>query len=170
MSLKYLQVKQNDKLLDQPKLLVEGVDFDMIWENALWKLNNNIRPFWSFINPLKKEVLNVFATDIDYDFGDLIANISDCYKQKPLLEIDGFCEFRLMMSNCGSKENPIVTHDSLGFFVFDGYCLHLIGGSYSYELQHKNKRYDWGSYIFTPENKIEYPELYEQAINKLNQN
>jgi hypothetical protein len=94
--------------------------------------------------------------------GDILCNLSDCFQQRQLIEIDGFGEFNILVSkthldkpylyNFKSKllyepfDKPVRIHETM--FYDD--CIN--NGS-----------------IFTSENQLKYPELYKQALKIINQ-
>jgi hypothetical protein len=128
----FLQIKNTTD--EKPKTLEMGVDFNHI---------RQVQDYPAFLcNDSKKH--NGF---------DKVCNLSDCFQSRPLIEIDGFCEFNIYIVNNNVNSVVLCTwSDYFLAFTFSGFryddrCLYTNLGS-----------------IFKPENKAKYPELYQQAI------
>jgi hypothetical protein len=97
--------------------------------------------------------------------GVIIAYFSDCYQSRPLIEIDGLCEFEIYQtSECNECEKELVTMNdfnlcSLTDFNEIGESSFTIIPDYYVRL---------GS-IFLPENQLKYPELYQEALEVINE-
>jgi hypothetical protein len=125
--MKFLQIKYQKQKIN-PKILEMGVDFNHI---------RQVEDYPAFLcNDSKKH--NGF---------DKICNLSDCYQSRPLIEIDGFCEFDVVTDTYNVEVQTI----------------------YSLPETIKNRRdlINLGS-IFKKENQEKYPELYQGALKIIN--
>jgi hypothetical protein len=118
--MKLLKIKNKE-------LLKMGVDFDIIDGSYLFK---------SCI--IQEEINGDCTLECTY-----ICKIEDCYKSRPLIEIDGLCEFDV---------------------IKDGNTLLLFGENNRY-----NSHFSYISLgsIFLPENQKKYPEILKSAMQKL---
>jgi hypothetical protein len=137
--MKYLQTRENRKEIE-PKLLEMGVDFSSI------QCYNN-------------EII------INYN-GDDICLLPDCYQSRPLIEIDGFCEFDVI-------EDKWEDGSYFNLFLLDDYRLMFVnikGGRSGLSREYKKAfKYESIGSIFNSENKVNYPELYEEALKIINE-
>ena len=141
-SMKFLQIKQDGLLLETPRILEIDAEFDMIFDGALYAIG----------------YADLFAQLSN----SKVCDISDCYKSKPLIEIDGYTEFDVIEfdpKEWGSTSNNDNIH--LCYFSYEE-ADWLWGGGSTH-----NADGDWrtniGS-IFIPENKLKYPKLYQKAL------
>ncbi len=134
-NMKFLQIKKDGGLIP-PKVLEMGVDFDMIDSFGLIKTN--------FHKYRKGDSLII----------QRIVKLSDCYQARPLIEIDGFCEFDIYIVN-GDVNNAALCRCSDYFlaFIFNGF-------RYDPRCKFENI----GS-IFDPGNQAKYPKLYQEALD-----
>jgi hypothetical protein len=97
---------------------------------------------------------------------DTIVFINDCYQSRPLIEINGLCEFEIYQtSECNECEKELVTMNDFNLcFLSDfneiGESSFTIIPEYYVNL---------GS-IFTLENQLKYTELYKEALGVINEN
>jgi len=134
--MKVLQIKK-DGVLIPPKVLESGVDFDTL------RYCSKDYQYLTFI-----------------DGGlDCIVNLSDCFQSRPLIEIDGFCEFNLYMINA-SDENIVLCTFNQNFYCFD-----FNGFRYDDRCTFTKL----GS-IFDPKNQAKYPEIYQEALKLITNN
>jgi hypothetical protein len=139
----FLQI-QKDGILIPPKTLEMGVDFDTVRCSS-------------------KD--NQYLTFIDGGL-DCIVNLSDCFQSRPLLEIDGYCEFDLVFYR-SDKEPMLILFDKDASLKIFGYSkknqFYPI-----YSLTFQSRQHDTfvsRRSIFKPENQTKYPELYQGALN-----
>jgi hypothetical protein len=137
--MKFLQIKNTEN--GEPSVLESFKDFDLISDNALIVCLSKYDGGRSFYE--NKEV-----------YFKRICLLDDCYKSRPLIEIDGYCEFDILNYSI-SAEIPII-HLIKAKTIFSH-----IRSKYSFE--------NLGS-IFLPENKEKYPELYQEALRIINNN
>jgi hypothetical protein len=157
--MKYLQINKIDGELN-PKLLEMGVDFDMIFENYLLKSTSD------YGGEIKDGKSGDYAL-IEHDT-DIVALISDCYQSRPLIEINGFCEFDIIFypdedGFVYPKPLLVILHKKelkYGSFFEDGFFDYTSFSDFKYKKA--------GS-IFTEENTVKYSKLYEEAIKIINQ-
>jgi hypothetical protein len=167
----YLQTHENNILLEIPKSLVMGVDFDLI-------LDSHHLP--------NSKLCKLNCVDFDDEDSaiiriEYICNLSDCYNQRPLIEIDGFYQFDVvftMKRRIVSKVEGSVHWSPLGYKDFE--CIYFVDYTdteeYSDGYRSKGRFLDTivedrnlGS-IFTLENSQKYPELYKEALEIINPN
>ena len=89
--------------------------------------------------------------------------IDDCYQSRPLIEIDGFCEFDVVSDTCGNSELDDEDNFMLltfGWGTFNTSKYSPCNNTTFLELK------SHGS-IFLPENQKKYPELYAKALSLL---
>jgi hypothetical protein len=142
--MKYLQTRENGKEIE-PKLLEMGVDFMHICTYCLCNITGS--PFIEM---------------------DRICNLSDCYQSRPLIEINGFCEFDIIFypdedGFVYPRPLLVILHKKelkYGSFFEDGF--------YDY-TSFSDFKYKKAGSIFTEENKVNYPELYEEALKIINE-
>jgi hypothetical protein len=154
--LKYLQIHENAKEIE-PKLLEIGVDFMQI---------HTARDFVNL----------TIITGFDHK---VICYVKDTYQSRPLIEIDGFCEFDVVLI----KKTGYYTENLVRLICLRRMGFNLIPETgdlryctpYAlYEIDFDNKEIvkpnteNFGS-IFSPENKSKYPKLYEEALKIINQ-
>jgi hypothetical protein len=185
----FLQTHQNNTLLETPKLLVMEVDFDFIFESRLYKsykTKDSNLSHEDLVNIENSEVYQSYLqlNSLYSEIGDFVANISDCYNSRPLIKIDGFCEFdvivhqkydntrMLISSDFATKEKLGIWNDSLFSTInkSDNYNIRYSGDDIIDSGWQKDNRWDenQGS-IFSPENSQKYPELYKQALEIITQ-
>jgi hypothetical protein len=101
-----------------------------------------------------------------------ICLLSDTYQSRPLLEIDGFCEFDVLVSYEDNQEYSYLV-------VVNNGALRIADYSGAFVVYHHLDD-EWvrdcglhsfmsvGS-IFLPKNQARYPELYQKTIKLINQ-
>jgi hypothetical protein len=143
---KYLQTTN----CDAPKLFIEGIDFDLIFQGKLWK--NKELKYYELENTKEKGLeLTGYCTD---DFVDFVCDISDCYQSRPLIEIDGFCEFDVIkwhdeFSTFRSREEEL--------FCLDIECI------FSDAVERPDCFQNFGS-ILASKNVKKCPKQYQQLL------
>jgi hypothetical protein len=163
--MKFLQIKKHRLKEEQiPRILEMGVDFDRIIYNQMEGIVGNLLLCDRPENPTKDEY-----------YSKNIAFISDCYQSRPLIEIDGYCEFSVYLHNdCedDTQDEKMVIYEKTksGFIMIDINCEQTSYGKWfdgtAYDIRAINDIEDYkdlGS-IFKPENQLKYPELYAIAL------
>jgi len=158
--MKVLQIEK-DGVLIPPKILESGVDFDTIYRFG------NVTCLIKKLPPLYIERLNkdgsiaTFSTSDQELDCEVICYLSDCYQERPLIEIDGFCEFDILQTF-----NDTILF--LPFKVISG-CYNLNNETQAYQYNDIGTFTKLGS-IFKPENQQKYPEIYQEALKSITNN
>ena len=152
--MKFLQIKKHRLKEEQiPRILEMGVDFDRIIYNQMEGIVGNLLLCDRPGNPTK-----------DAYYSKNIAFISDCYQSRPLIEIDGFCEFDVLLKKQKYYDYIellfIENYEMVGWNIWGGESTEL---NWSLKVFTKDKITNLGS-IFKPENQLKYPELYAKAL------
>lgn len=178
--MKFLQIKNTED--GKPKVLEMGKDFDTIKKDILIKHNAELLPK----NESKVQFRDVFNNIVDV-FNNTVPsvsfiktsetniNISDCYKSRPLIQIDGYCEFdvqkRIAINEPDLENlNPRYLLRKNGDIEF--LLLSDIFGFKSKVIDDiiyvPYWKYEGLGSIFLPENTLKYPELYAEAMKIIN--
>ena len=142
--MKLLQLSQNNKPLEEPRILKAGTDFDIITSTGnLLRITNS--------NPLEC---------------DTVCNLSDCYQSRPLFEIAQWCEFDLLEDSLDSEvrlltvsTNKIATLDQMNE---TGVVLH------NWWLNPTTQEIKNIGSIFLVENQRKHPKLLKKALELIN--
>ena len=139
--MKVLQIENTE----EPRILKAGFDFDIITATGnLLRITNS--------NPLEC---------------DTVCSLDDCYESRPLIEIDGFCEFDVIEYR-GTFGIFIIYDMRISAHFSDHECERCLSPIKSnYKKIDKNTMKSNRS-IFTKENQEKYPELYTEALELIN--
>jgi hypothetical protein len=143
----YLQQFHLGKRLETPRLLRMGKDFDFINNNSFFEMSRKI----SHGTTPKKYTIDI----------KIVGHINHCYQQRPLIEIDGWCEFDIATCYLPRMDNG---NEELCYILFqpEALCLNSEQGFCISDFENT-----LGS-IFLPENQTRHPELYKQAMKIIN--
>ena len=106
---------------------------------------------------------------------DSIVPLSDCYQSRPLIEVDGFCEFDIVNiyldnNRINEKGEWVATNENF-LVYFDGQAITFKGWDNERYDERELFRFTESSYILTnlgsifdPETSKKYPNLYQQAL------
>jgi hypothetical protein len=166
--MKFLQIKNTEN--GEPKILESFKDFDLFSDNALIICLSKYDDGRSFYE--NNEV-----------YFQRICLLDDCYKSRPLIEIDGFCEYNLYLHTDFEQDedrdeymNILIYEKPNSRFIFinkecesdeDGVWCNGTSDEI-YPIEDTKDYKDYGS-IFLPKNKEKYPELYQEALKIINQ-
>lgn len=171
--MKFLKIKNTEdgELLKTPKILEMGVDFDMIFKQGgkavLVKSDSLI------ISP---DLIEIYSSSEFTHTGIVICNLSDCYQSRSLIEIDGFCEFDVITRQFETKKESwllLFTNGKLIINDTDYYqnsTVKWLQEEYIYCDKANNfvEAYVNKKTIFTQDNQVKYPELYQEALEIIN--
>ncbi len=140
--MRFLQIKKDGVSIPPEILEMNGVDFDTI-------------------RYCSKD--NQYLTFIDGNLDDIV-NSSDCYQSRPLIEIDGFCEFDIILSN--EYYQVDVTSTKIILFLPSLIIKNLFDDFYEEDYNDRFYTVIDGDYktlgtIFNPENQAKYLKLYQ---------
>lgn len=142
----------------KPRVLEMGVDFDFIGNGCLYTAHNFVGERSNLVN---------FDSIDNGCYMDFVCSIEDCYQSRPLIEINGYCEFDLIertlkgvySDNSDDVDTIMITIDNIASFL-----------SRLLVIKMKNLKVidiKKGS-IFISENQIKYPDRYQQALGYVN--
>jgi hypothetical protein len=134
--MKVLQLKECGVSIP-PKRLEMGADFHSV----------------QYYEEIEDEGSTTQYTYLEDNNSDFVCNLSDCYQSRPLIEIDGFCEFNIYMID--DNVNNVV------LCIFNGYFLAFTFNGFRYD--DRCKFTNLGS-IFDAKNQAKYPEIYQEAL------
>ena len=174
--MKVLQLSQNNKALQVPKILELGhgltADFNTITFDTEFDqiVLVDTQPHRSY--------QKTDGRNYDYELRiveqyNIICNLRDCYQSRPLFELDGHCEFDVLIYTDEGIEYEYIfvfhpTKKTFGLLTNQGqdskYFIPINSELYK---DYGNPTKTQGS-IFTNENQRKYPKLLKKALGLIN--